>query len=41
MKSSFTHDFEIPVFCKQFDIHDNDTGTKLAGHDVTQGNHAR
>jgi len=25
MKSSSAHDFEIPVFCKQFGIHDNET----------------
>ena len=52
MKSSFTQDFEILVFCKQFGIHGDETGTssiymnihvyaKLPGHDVTQENYAK
>ena len=27
--SSFMHDFEILVFCKQFGIHDNETGKQI------------
>jgi len=34
-KSCFAHDFEILVFCKQFGIHDNETGTKLHRHEYS------
>jgi len=36
MKSSFVHDFKTPALCKQFSIHDNETGIKLHRHEYSR-----